>query len=214
MIFIHLQTVPGGCLTAIPYLLPAAGLTERVGVADHLPSGARPSVTGKASGCLLAAVVIRSRTEATLRSEFLTTLQIPVADRRLVTDCFDLSCFGTNPSGAPSPRLWLGGLGVYLQPSEPLKLLLVSLPDRLLGRRSVRVYPPFIAALAAQMLPLLAPTLVMTGDGSATPSWSCNADLGTSTIFLFLYAAIVYVASGNKRRILTVERAWHSSQQP
>ena len=32
--------------------------------------------------------------------------------------------FGTNPLGA-GPRLWLGCCGVYFQPSEPLKLLLI-----------------------------------------------------------------------------------------
>ncbi len=32
--------------------------------------------------------------------------------------------FGTNPLGY-GPRLWLGCCGVYLQPSEPLKLLLI-----------------------------------------------------------------------------------------
>jgi cell division protein FtsW (lipid II flippase) len=33
--------------------------------------------------------------------------------------------FGTNPAGASFPRLWLGCCGIYFQPSEPLKLLLI-----------------------------------------------------------------------------------------
>ena len=33
--------------------------------------------------------------------------------------------FGANPAGGAGPRLWLGCCGVYFQPSEPLKLLLI-----------------------------------------------------------------------------------------
>lgn len=61
--------------------------------------------------------------------------------------------FGTNPLGA-GPRLWLGFGGFYLQPSEPLKLLLVIylaayLADRIPQRN--------------QFFPLIFPTLVLAG---------------------------------------------------
>jgi cell division protein FtsW (lipid II flippase) len=103
---------------------------------------------------------------------------------------------GTNPSGASSPRLWLGGFGIYLQPSEPLKLLLVTyLAAYLAG--GVSRFAPRLMLLSRRMLPLLAPTLLMTG--VALLLLILQRDLGTAIIFLFLYAAIVYIVSGNRR---------------
>lgn len=106
---------------------------------------------------------------------------------------------GTNPSGAPSPRLWLGGFGVFLQPSEPLKLLLVIyLAAYLAG--GVSGFTPRLMLLSRRVLPLLAPTLLMMG--IALLLLVLQRDLGTATIFLFLYAAIVYIVSGNQRILL------------
>ena len=106
---------------------------------------------------------------------------------------------GTNPSGAPSPRLWLGGFGVFLQPSEPLKLLLVVyLAAYLAGGLSG--FTPRLMLLSQRTLPLLAPTILMTG--IALLLLVLQRDLGTATIFLFLYAAIVYIVSGNQRILL------------
>ncbi len=110
--------------------------------------------------------------------------------------------FGTNPLGA-GPRMWLGCCGLYLQPSEPLKLLLIIyLAAYLAGyagvtanSRLARVKP----ATGATLLPLLAPTLLMTG--LALALLVAQRDLGTATIFLYLYAVIAYFATG-KRRIL------------
>ena len=98
--------------------------------------------------------------------------------------------FGTNPGGS-GPRLWLGCCGLYLQPSEPLKLLLVI----------------YLAAFFADRFPsqtrflkLLLPSLLMTGIALAI--LLTQRDLGTASIFIFLYAAIVYMASGKRRVIL------------
>ncbi len=49
----------------------------------------------------------------------------------------------------------------------------------------------------APLLPLLAPTLIMTGLALAV--LAIQRDLGAAAIILFLYAAIVYVTSGMKR---------------
>lgn len=95
---------------------------------------------------------------------------------------------GSNPGGA-GPRLWLGCCGIYLQPSEPLKLLLiVYLAAYFAGRNAAH----------ARLLPLLYPTLLLTG--LALLILFFQRDLGTASIFIFLYSAIVYMASG--RRIL------------
>ncbi len=97
--------------------------------------------------------------------------------------------------GGDGPRLWLGFLGVYLQPSEPLKLLLIA----------------YLAAYMADRLPfkfrlleLLMPTMVMVG--AALALLFAQHDLGTASLFIGLYALIVYIASG-KRRLLVVSAA-------
>ena len=98
--------------------------------------------------------------------------------------------FGTNPLGA-GPRLWLGFGGLYLQPSEPLKLLLVIylaayLADRVPQRN--------------QFFPLIFPTLVLAG--IALLLLGVQRDLGTASIFIMLYASILFVATERRRVLL------------
>jgi len=98
--------------------------------------------------------------------------------------------FGTYPGGA-GPRLWLDVAGFYLQPSEPLKLLLVV----------------YLAAYLADRLPisfnlmqLLTPTLVLVG--ATLVILVAQRDLGTASLFIFLYSIIIYLASGRRRVLL------------
>ncbi|MEO8355309.1 MAG: FtsW/RodA/SpoVE family cell cycle protein [Chloroflexota bacterium] len=98
--------------------------------------------------------------------------------------------FGTNPIGY-GPRLWLGCCGVYFQPSEPLKLLLVA----------------YLAAYLAQRIPiqlrpftLLYPTLLLSG--IAILLLLFQRDLGTASIFISLYTIIIYLATGRRRTIV------------
>ena len=122
--------------------------------------------------------------------------------------------FGTNPLGF-GPRLWLGCCDLYFQPSEPLKLLLVVYLAAYLADRLPRVYAlapkkvtgmhqaaPLLSTLrtwliSPPLLPLLAPTLVLTG--LAIALLVAQHDLGTASIFILLYATIVYVATGRQR---------------
>jgi cell division protein FtsW (lipid II flippase) len=97
---------------------------------------------------------------------------------------------GTNPLGY-GPQLWLGCCGVYLQPSEPLKLLLVI----------------YLAAYFADRLPLkiglpalLLPTVLLTG--LALAILLVQRDLGTASIFIALYAVMLYLVIGRKRILL------------
>jgi cell division protein FtsW (lipid II flippase) len=109
--------------------------------------------------------------------------------------------FGTNPATASGPRLWLGCCGIYFQPSEPLKLLLIVylaayLADRqsflsLVSAGPERAEEP--GAPRTRLLPLLAPTLVMTS--LALGLLLVQRDLGTASIFTFLFAVIVYLAT-------------------
>ncbi len=96
---------------------------------------------------------------------------------------------GTNPAGF-GPRLWLGFGGFYIQPSEPLKLLLVVYLSAYLADR----FP-----IGLRVFPLLLPTLFITG--LALLLLIVQRDLGTASIFILLYTIILYVATG-KRRVL------------
>lgn len=110
---------------------------------------------------------------------------------------------GTNPMGY-GPRLWLGCCGFYIQPSEPLKLLLIIYLSAYLADRQ-NVSPGGNLSYGSQfsaspLLPLLAPTLIMAG--LALLLLLVQRDLGTASIFLFLYATISYISTGRKRILL------------
>jgi cell division protein FtsW (lipid II flippase) len=97
---------------------------------------------------------------------------------------------GSNPTGVGA-RLWLGCCGLYFQPSEPLKLLLiVYLAAYFADRLPIRT----------RLLPLIFPTLVLTG--LALAILLIQRDLGTASIFIFIYATMLYFASGKKRLLL------------
>ena len=98
--------------------------------------------------------------------------------------------FGTDPSGGYE-HAWLGCCGIYLQPSEPLKLLLIIYLAAYLADR---------LPLSLRPLPLLAPTVVVMG--VALSLLMVQRDLGTASIFIFLYTIVLYVASGKKRILL------------
>ncbi|PWB71741.1 MAG: hypothetical protein C3F07_13350 [Anaerolineales bacterium] len=98
---------------------------------------------------------------------------------------------GTNPSGF-GPRLWLGFRGIYFQPSEPLKLLLIA----------------YLSAFLADKLPnnlrtvhLLYPTLIL--GGFVIVLLVAQRDLGTASIFIAIYTIMLYLATG-RRRVLII----------
>lgn len=98
--------------------------------------------------------------------------------------------FGTNPGGA-GPRLWLGCCGIYLQPSEPLKLLLIIyLAAYLADRTPVRL----------STFPLILPTLFVTG--LSLLILLVQRDLGTASIFILLYTVILFLATDHRRVLL------------
>jgi cell division protein FtsW (lipid II flippase) len=102
---------------------------------------------------------------------------------------------GTGPTGTVYAPRWLVGEGSYLQPSEPLKLLLIIYLSAYFATSRGRNGAP-VFTLSKNLLPLLAPTLIMTG--LALLLLVFQRDLGTATIFLFIYAVLVYLASGRK----------------
>jgi cell division protein FtsW (lipid II flippase) len=95
--------------------------------------------------------------------------------------------FGANPSGS-GLRLWLGCCGIYLQPSEPLKLLFLIY---------LAAYLSEMLLLRFRLLALVTPTAIITG--LALLLLVGQRDLGTASIFIFLYTVTLYIASGRKR---------------
>jgi cell division protein FtsW (lipid II flippase) len=97
--------------------------------------------------------------------------------------------FGTNPSGG-EPRLWLGCCGVYIQPSEPLRLLLIAfmasfLADRVFVRWGKSPHAWFLT---------LTPLLLVWGVSIAL--LLVQRDLGMGSLFLMLLALMLYLITG------------------
>jgi cell division protein FtsW (lipid II flippase) len=108
--------------------------------------------------------------------------------------------FGTNPMGF-GPRLWIGCCGIYIQPSEPLKLLLVIYLaayfadwSPLLSSKHSDNQKTRRIALASSRIQILIPTFFMTG--LALLLLLVQRDLGTASIFIFLYTVMVSLATG------------------
>ena len=98
--------------------------------------------------------------------------------------------FGTFPGGN-GPHLWLGCCGVYLQPSEPLKFLLIAYVAAYLADRLPK---------SLNLLETALPSLVLTG--LALALLLVQRDLGTACLFIALYAVILFAATGRRRILL------------
>lgn len=94
---------------------------------------------------------------------------------------------GVNPEGFGA-RLWLGGLGVFLQPAEVLKLLVVVFLAAYLADRREQL---FDAAPAPHYLVTL---LLMWGFSMAL--LVAQRDLGAGTLLFAVFLVMVYLASG------------------
>ncbi|MBN1978710.1 MAG: FtsW/RodA/SpoVE family cell cycle protein [Anaerolineae bacterium] len=102
---------------------------------------------------------------------------------------------GVNPSGY-GPRLWLGVFGIYFQPAELLKLLLIAYMASYLAERKDLI----LAAghrIGRWRLPPLAyvgPLLAMFGLAIVLQAW--QQDLGAAMLFFFTLLAMLYLATG------------------
>jgi cell division protein FtsW (lipid II flippase) len=97
--------------------------------------------------------------------------------------------FGTNPSGAEA-RLWLGCCGLYMQPSELLRLLLIAY---LASYFADRLMPGDDRPARQGLWPLLVPLLVVWG--LAVGLLAAQRDLGTGSLILALLAVLLYLVS-------------------
>ncbi len=97
--------------------------------------------------------------------------------------------FGVNPSGY-GQRLWLGGFGLYIQPSEPLKLLsIIYLAAYLSDRQGLTTSSKQNNRL---WLVVLGPMLVMVGAAMLLLIW--QQDLGAALLFYLTFTAMLYLA--------------------
>ena len=175
-----------------PYLLPLASLLSGWGILTiwRLDSGfgLRQAIWFGVSIAAFSAILFTQK-----NLNFLRRYKYILLTSGLALTAFTL-LFGTNPAGF-GPRLWLGCCGFYLQPSEPLKLLLVIY---------LAAYLAGSFPLQQRSFPLLVPTLFVTG--LALLLLIVQRDLGTASIFISLYTVILYIATG-KRRVLLAAAA-------
>lgn len=115
---------------------------------------------------------------------------------------------GVNPLG-DGPRLWLNLGGLYFQPSEFLKLLLVVyLASYLHEKRELLLemeeHPSSVLPLPAFMrstrFPYLVPLLVMWGLSVILLIW--QRDLGAASLFFIVFLGMLYLASGQARYLI------------
>jgi cell division protein FtsW (lipid II flippase) len=102
--------------------------------------------------------------------------------------------FGVNPSGY-GQKLWLGAFGLYMQPSEPLKLLLVIYLAAYLAEK--RDLPAMRAAGQSIWWIILGPMLVMVGLALLLLGW--QQDLGAALLFYFTFVTMISLAWGKWR---------------
>lgn len=102
--------------------------------------------------------------------------------------------FGVNPSGY-GQELWLGAFGVYYQPSELLKLLLVIYLASYLSERRDLVERQGGKAL---WMAILGPMATMVGLALLLLGW--QQDLGAALLFYLTFVAMLYLAWG---------KGWH-----
>ncbi len=108
--------------------------------------------------------------------------------------------FGVNPSGY-GPRLWLHLGGIYFQPSEPLKLLLVIflaayMADR---HRQLAHRPAYIGRVPFPHPSYFGPMFLMWAFSVILLIW--QRDLGAALLFFGTFVGMLYGATGQARYV-------------
>ncbi len=98
---------------------------------------------------------------------------------------------GTYPGGE-GPRLWLGWGGIFLQPSELLRVLLIVYLAAYLADKAVN---------QMKISQFLLPTVVVVG--IAVILLIAQRDLGTASLLVLVYSVLLYTATG-KHSILLI----------
>lgn len=106
--------------------------------------------------------------------------------------------FGVNPAGTGA-QLWLGFGGLYFQPSEPLKLLMiVFLASYFAEKRKLLTDTVYqVGRLRLPPLPYLGPVLLMWSFSLLLLIW--QRDLGAAWLFFAVFLLMLYVTTGQVR---------------
>ena len=197
-------------------LLPLVGILTGLGLAEVARLAPRLSVSGPGGGGWLFPTTFLVRQMIWLVLGTLVLLAVVLVPRELrwlrryrYTWLFAglallamTLVIGVNPSGFGA-RLWLGAGGIYFQPSELLKLLLlVFLASYLEDRREVLLEVE--ARIGRWQLPhpaYLGPMLLMWGFSMLLLIW--QRDLGAALLFFGVFLAMLYAATGQGRYVLT-----------
>jgi cell division protein FtsW (lipid II flippase) len=99
--------------------------------------------------------------------------------------------FGTFPGGE-GPRLWLGIKGLYFQPSELLKIILIIYLSAYFSENNLHKYNFFQTIFPTILLVFAALFMLIA-----------QHDLGTALIFMTIYIFMLFIVF-NKKRILTI----------
>lgn len=178
---------------ADPFILPIVSLLTGWGLlllARMAPSFLPRQILWLAISCGALCVVALTPTLPRLLRRYRYTLL--VAGLLLLAATF---FFGVNPSGF-GQELWLGALGIYFQPSELLKLLLVIyLASYLSDRRDLLERQDGGKAL---WMAVLGPMATMVGLALLLLGW--QQDLGAALLFYLTFVAMLYLAWG---------KGWH-----
>jgi cell division protein FtsW (lipid II flippase) len=173
-----------------PYLLPAAALLSGWGLLTIWRLDESFGIRQSIWLCVSVLTFITALNKQQRIISFLKRYKYILLSSGLLITALTL-LLGTNPFGI-GPRLWLGCCGIFFQPSEPLKLLLVIyLSAYLADRVSIRL----------PSLPLLIPTLVVTG--LALLLLIVQRDLGTASIFICIFTIAIFLSTGKRRVIVS-----------
>ncbi len=176
-----------------PLLLPAAALLSGWGLLV-IGRTAPGFVSRQATWLMLSVLAMVAATEIGKDLRWLQRYRYTWLAAGLVLLAATL-ILGVNPVGF-GPRRWLRVGGGYLQPSEPLKLLMVVyLASYLADRRRLLV------AEGRRIGPLRVPPLAYVGPlvlmfGVTALLLAAQQDLGAAMLFFFTFLAMLYLATG------------------
>jgi len=167
-----------------PYLMPIIGVLSGIGLLSiwrlYPGFGIRQTIW-LALGCIVVAIGLIFP----VYIEYLRRYKYIFLVLGLILTIMTIF-WGYNPIGT-GPTLWLRVFGINIQPSEPLKLLLITFLAGFFSDRLTAV---------DKKIQGVYPTLILTG--VALLLLVFQRDLGTASIFLFIYLALLFTIQGNK----------------
>lgn len=179
-------------LYAVAMFLAAWGL---IIITRLLPDfGVRQALWLLIASALFIATITLPRVLSLLRTYRYTLLIISLALIALTV------AVGTNPDQtAGAPKLWIGAGGIYFQPSELLKIIMIAFLASYLAEQSPILRTQSASQPAATRWKSLSPRVV----GPVVLMWGLSMiflilqrDLGAAMIFFLVFLILLYVSSG------------------